>query len=419
MSDMTAAGPDGLLAEALLDPEGRADPYPLYAALREQAPAVRTAQGPVVVARYDDCEWVLRDPRFGKGTPRPWERHGLTEADWHERFPGWARNRRALLFLDPPDHTRVRRLVAKAFTPRTVERLRPDIVRLTDAILDRFDGVVDAISDLALALPITVIGEMLGVPEADRHELQPLVRASIVALDTQAALDELDVALRARDAVVERMEGLIAERRAHPADDLLSHLIHVEEAGDKLTPDELGSTITQLFAAGFETTTNLIGNGLLALLDHPDQMARLRADRSLVGPAVEEMVRWDSAVQLDSRQPLVDVDVHGIPVRRGEQVITLLGAANRDPRTFPDPDRFDVGRDGAAPLSFGSGIHYCLGAALARAEGQVVFDRLLTRFPVLEPAWPDGTRPTVGPSPVLRGRMSLPVRVDRQPGHRR
>jgi cytochrome P450 len=409
MSDMTAAEPDSLLAEALLDPEGRADPYPLYAALRERAPALRTAQGPVVVARYADCEWVLRDPRFGKGTPRPWERHGLTEAEWHERFPGYARNRRALLFLDPPDHTRVRRLVAKAFTPRTVERLRPDIVRLTDEVLDRFDGTVDVISDLALALPITVIGEMLGVPEPDRDELQPVVRASIAALDPGATLAELDVALRARDVLGERMEGLIAERRAHPTDDLLSHLIHVEEAGDKLTPDELVSTIAQLFAAGFETTTNLIGNGLLALLDHPDQMARLRADLSLLGTAVEEMLRWDSPVQVDSRQPLVDVEVHAMPVRPGETVFTLLGAANRDPRAFPDPDLFDVGRDGAASLSFGSGIHYCLGAALARAEGQVVFDRLLSRFPVIEPAWPDGTRPTIRPSPVLRGRASLLV----------
>src|SRR4029453_388408 len=177
MSDMTAAGLDAPRAEALLDPEGRADPYPHYAALREHSPAFRTAQGPVVVARYDDCQWVLRDPRFGKGTPRPWEGHGITETEWHERFPGYARNRRAVLFLDPPDHTRVRRLVAKAFTPRTVERLRPDIVRLTDEVLDRFDGIVDVISDLALALPITVIGEMLGVPETDRDELQPAVRA--------------------------------------------------------------------------------------------------------------------------------------------------------------------------------------------------------------------------------------------------
>jgi cytochrome P450 len=410
MADMTPVDPDSLLLQAAGTPEGRADPYPLYAALREHSPAIRTAAGPVVVARYADCEWVLRDPRFGKGTPRPWERHGITEAAWHERFPSYARNRRALLFLDPPDHTRVRRLVAKAFTPRTIERLRPDIVRLTDGVLDRFDGVVDVISDLALALPITVIGEMLGVPEADRDELQPLVRASTAALDTRVPLDELDVAFRARDTVVERTEELIAERRAHPTDDLLSRLIHVEEAGDKLTPDELGSTVAQLFAAGFETTTNLIGNGLLALLDHPDQMARLRADRSLLGTAVEEMLRWDSPVQLDSRQPLVDMDVFGVPVPRGDMVLTVLGAANRDPRTFPDPDRFDVGRAGAPPLSFASGIHYCVGAALARAEGQVVFDRLLTRFPVIEPAWPDGARPAVRPSPVLRGRASLPVR---------
>jgi cytochrome P450 len=266
------------------------------------------------------------------------------------------------------------------------------------------------IPELALTLPITVIGEMLGVPEGERMALQPLVRASTASLDLRAPLDQIEVGFAARAAVIERMAGLIAERRARPGDDLLSQLIHVEEAGDQLSYDELTTTIALLFGAGFETTTNLLGNGLLALLDHPDQLARLRADRSLVRPAVEEMLRWDSPVQADSREALVDVDLHGVALGAGEQVVTLLGSGNRDPRAFPDPDRFDVGRDGLNPLSFGAGIHHCLGAALARAEGQVVFERLLDRFPVIEPAWAEADRPRYRESPVLRGLESLPVR---------
>jgi cytochrome P450 len=409
MAETTTPDPAGALAE-LATAEGRADPFPRYAVVREHAPAYRPMPGIVVLSRYDDCQEVLRHPGFGQGTGEPWFSYGLTEAQWHERFPAYGRSRRALLFLDPPDHTRVRRLVAKAFTPRTVERLRPDIVRLTDEILDRFDGVVDVITELALTLPIRVIGEMLGVPEDERMALQPLVRASTAALEFRPPLEVLDAASAARVALVERLEGLIAERRAHPTDDLLSRLIHVEEEGDQLDYDELTATVNQLFAAGFETTTNLIGNGLLALLDHPDQLARLRADRSLVRPAVEEVLRWDSPVQASGRTAFADVEVRGVPVSAGDRVLTLLGAANRDPRTFPDPDRFDVGRDGAPPLSFGAGTHYCIGAALARAEGQVVFDRLIDRFPVIEPAWSDGERPRHRDAFVLRGLESLPVR---------
>jgi cytochrome P450 len=271
--------------------------------------------------------------------------------------------------------------------------------------------VVDVIADLALRLPITVIGEMLGVPEDQRMDLQPLVRAATATLDMRAPLDQLDAAFTARGEVIARMEALIVRRRDHPTDDLLSHLVHVEEQGDQLTYDELTATIALLFAGGFETTTNLVGNGLRALLDHPDQLARLRADRSLVRSAVEEMLRWDSPVQLDSRKALEDLDIHGVPMRPGDMVLLLLGAANRDPRAFPDPDRFDIGRDGAPPMSFGAGIHHCIGAALARAEGQVVFDRLVDRDPVIEPAWPDNDPPRHLDSPVLRGLQSLPVRL--------
>jgi cytochrome P450 len=402
---------DALLAEILLTPEGKSDPYPRYAAIREQSPAFRSAIGIVVVGRYKECQWVLRDPRFGKSDGRAWEAYGLTEAEWLARFPDFDRNsRRSMLGLDPPDHTRLRGLVSKAFTPRTVERLRPSIVSLTDEILARIGGEVDVIAEVALPLPMTVIGEMLGVPPSQRAELQPLVRTAVATLELNATLDQLDASEVAAKEIRARLDELIAERRASPTDDLLSELIQVEEQGDRLSHDELLSTVMLLFAAGFETTTNLIGNGLLALLEHPAELQRLRDDRSMIRTAVDELLRWDSPVQLDGRAAIEDLDVRGVAVAAGEQVVTMLGSANRDPRAFDDPDRFDVGREGAAPMSFGSGIHYCLGAALARTEGQVVFDRLLDRFMTIEPAWA-GARPIYRDSIVLHGLESLPVRL--------
>ncbi len=403
--------PDALLAELLLTPEGKADPYTRYAGVREHAPAFRSAIGAVVVGRYDDCQWILRDPRFGKGEQGPmWENYGLTEEQWGARYPNLQERTRSMLGLNPPDHTRLRRLVAKAFTPKTVEHLRPGIVRLTDQLLDRFDGDVDVIPELALTLPIAVIGEMLGVPESERAELQPLVRTMVALLEFNPSLEQVDAGAAAAEGITERFESLIVERRAHPTDDLLSKLIHVEEEGDQLGHGELITTIILLFGAGFETTTNLIGNGLLALLDHPHELQRLRDDRSLLRGSVDEMLRFDSPVQLTGRVAFEDIDVHGVSMTAGEQVITLLGSANRDPRAFDDPDRFDVGRDGVPPMSFSGGIHYCLGAPLARAEGQVVFDRLLTRFPVIEPAWGD-IRPRYRDSIVLHGLESLPVHL--------
>jgi hypothetical protein len=228
-------------------------------------------------------------------------------------------------------------------------------------------------------------------------------------LEFNPSLEVLDAAADANRVIVGHLEALIAARRVQPTDDLLSELIHVEEAGDQLSHDELIATVMLLFGAGFETTTNLIGNGLLALLDHPDELQRLRADRSMLKTAVEELLRWDSPVQIDGRALFEDVELHGVRVDAGEQFATLLGAANRDPRMFDEPDRFDVGRVGPAPMSFGAGIHFCLGAALARAEGHVLFDRLLDRFPVIEPAW--DKRPAYRDTIVLHGLESLPVRV--------
>jgi cytochrome P450 len=404
---------DALLGEIFLTPEGKSDPYPRYSAIREHTPVFRSAFGFVIVGQYDDCQLVLRDPRFGKGEGfAAWEGYGLTEAQWYERFPDLERRTTSMLGLDPPDHTRLRRLVAKAFTPKTVENLRPDIVRLTDELLDDLASgdAVDIMSELALPLPMAVIGEMLGIPAPERRELQPHVRAMVKTLELNPPLDDLDAAHAASHVIVEHLEVLINERRAAPTDDLLSMLVHVEEQGDQLSHDELLTTIMLLFGAGFETTTNLIGNGLLALLDHPAELQRLRDDRSLMKTAVEELLRWDAPVQIDGRMVFEDLELHGTEIAAGEQMVTLLGSANRDPRVFDEPDRFDVGRVGAAPMSFGAGIHFCLGAALARAEGYVVFDRLLDRFPVIEPAWAD-ERPAYRDSIVLHGLESLPVRL--------
>jgi cytochrome P450 len=410
MTDTTAVDVNALLAEIFLTPEGKNDPYPRYAAIRERAPVFRSDFGLVVLSRYDDCQWALRDPRLGKGEAiDAWEQYGLTESEWRARFGDLEQRSRSMLGLDPPDHTRLRKLVAKAFTPRTVENLRPDIERLTDELLDNMDGVVDVIAALALPLPMAVIGQMLGIPADERAVLQPYVRTSTQLLEFNPSLEVLDAAADANRVIVGHLEALIAARRVQPTDDLLSELIHVEEAGDQLSHDELIATVMLLFGAGFETTTNLIGNGLLALLDHPDELQRLRADRSMLKTAVEELLRWDSPVQIDGRALFEDVELHGVRVDAGEQFATLLGAANRDPRMFDEPDRFDVGRVGPAPMSFGGGIHFCLGAALARAEGHVVFERLLDRFPVIEPAWDDP--PAYRDTIVLHGLESLPVRV--------
>jgi unspecific monooxygenase len=339
-----------------------------------------------------------------------WETYGLTEEQWRVRFPDMERRMSSMLGLDPPDHTRLRRLVAKAFTPKTVENLRPDIVRLTDELLDQLGDRVDVIAELALPLPMAVIGEMLGIPASERVVLQPFVRDAVKTLELDPPLDQMDAAAHASKIIAEHIEELIAARRAAPTDDLLSELVHVEEQGDQLSHDELISTVILLFGAGFETTTNLIGNGLLALLEHPDELQRLRDDRSLMKTAVEELLRWDAPIQVDGRRVFEDVDAHGLIVTAGQEFVTLLGAANRDPRVYDDPERFDVGRVAQAPMSFGAGIHYCLGAALARAEGHVVFDRLLERFPSIEPDWGD-TRPAYRDSIVLHGLETLPVRI--------
>ena len=405
---------DALLFELLATPEGRADPYARYAQLRERWPvhklvldAPGSSGGTWVLTRFDHCQAVLRHPGFGKDFAAMQRRWGLSEEELAAQQT-FSSDRPSMLFRDPPDHTRLRGLVSKAFTPRTVEALRPHIVRLCDELVEAMGGEVDVMAALAFPLPVTVIGEMLGVPPADRPQFQRLVRASAAALEPFVSPELLAEANEATLEMEEYFRHLVAERRRALGADLLSQLILAEDAGDQLTEAELLSTAILLFAAGFETTTNLIGNGLLALLRNPGQLERLRRDPGLLASGVEELLRYDSPVQVNGRiaGDTIEIDGHAFP--GGATVLVLQGAANRDPRRFSDPDRLDIGRSEGASLSFGSGIHFCLGAALARVEGQVVFGRLLERFGRIELL---DDNPRYRDSITLRGLAELPVHL--------
>jgi cytochrome P450 len=406
MTTAPTVEPDALLMELVATPEGRADPYPRYAGLRERAPVHHSSFGLWTLTGYEDCQQLLRHSGVGKDFRGAVKSLGLDDAD-REAQDRFRNDRSNMLVTDPPDHTRLRGLVTRAFTNRTVEALRPRIVALVDELLDTFDGEVEVMDALAFPLPVTVIGDMLGVPAADRPMLRPLVRSITAILELVVSPEALAEAVEADDQLSRYFADLVAERRANPRDDLLTKLIEAEDKGDQLTEHELISTAILLFAAGFETTTHLIGNGLLALLRHPDQLDRLRADRSLLPRAVEELLRYDSPVQIAARTTYEDVSLGGHDIPSGSLVLALLGAANRDPARFHDPDRLDVGREEGPPMSFGGGIHFCLGAALARAEGQIVLDRLLDRFTTMELA---GGPPAVRDSLTLRGLTELRVR---------
>jgi cytochrome P450 len=411
---------DGILASIFLTQEGKQDPYPGYAAVREHVAVHQSAFGVKVATRYDDINATLRDNHFGRGDndfdPSVF---GMTAEEFEARFPRELEFNGSMLSMDPPDHTRLRGLVAKAFTPKTVEQLRPEIANLTDGFLGALpdDGTtpVDLMAELALKLPITVISQMLGVPGADHAALLPHIRVLLGSLANFGPpdLEKFAAMFDAGKVVGDYFRELAAEKRKHPDDGMFTALVHAEEEGDKLTESELIGTVILLFVAGYETTTNLIGNGTRALLLHADQLDKLRADRSLMKGTIEEILRWDSPVQLTARRALADgLKVGDTPVASGEEVIVILGAANHDPRVYgEDADAFDITRNGPAPLSFSAGIHYCLGAALARAEGDILFDRLLDTFATIEPAWGDTL--TYRDNLVLRGLEALPVTLAR------
>jgi cytochrome P450 len=383
-------------------PEHRPDPYPLYARLRELDPVHRSPAGPWVLTRHADATAVLRDPRFSS---HPGHLHGERPQVGPRRL-----DTKVLLFLDPPDHTRIRSLVSKAFTPNRVRQLRPRVEALVGELLDRGEqqGSLELIADLAYPLPVSVICELLGVPAVERDQFRRWSSDASRLLDRDIDLDEqaMERGTAAIAGFTEYFIALIGERRNQARDDLLSALIAAEEAGERLSWEELLSTIILLFLAGHETTVNLIGNGALALLCHPDQLERLRRDPAIGPSAVEELLRYDSPVHVTARIATTEVAVGGSAIEPGEQVIVLVAAANRDPAVFPDPDRLDLGRPDNRHLSFSAGMHYCLGAALARLEGEVALRELVRRFPRLELADPE---PAYRDHLVLRGLRSLPL----------
>lgn len=396
------AGTEALFAPFL--PEFRANPYPFYHRLRAADPVHRHPMGFWVLTRYDDVAMVLHDPRFG----RQGLHHVLAEVYGDDAEPGELP--RSMLFRDPPDHTRLRSLVARFFAAPAIEAMRPRIQSLVDDLLDRAATrpVIDVIGDLAYPLPVSVICQMLGVPDDDRAEIGQWSADLARSLDALGPLGDARLrerGRRARRALGEYFRGLLAERGRRPRADLPGALLAATRRGDRLTEGEALTMCVLLFATGHETTVNLIGNGVLALLQHPAELRRLRDDPALIPSAVEEMLRWDSPVQWFARVPLVDVELDGRTIPGGAIVVGVIGAANRDPAHFPDPDRLDLGRRANDHLAFGSGIHVCLGASLATVEAQIAIATLLRRAPGLAlratPEW--------RPSPTLRGLKALPV----------
>ena len=396
------------------DPAFRIDPYSTYRRLREEAPVYTSPFGASVFSRYADCVAVLRDPRSSSDGTNSNAYQQAREQGFFDPDTEVLNGVRSFLFLDPPDHTRLRGLVSKAFTPRVVEGLRPRIQELVDELLDAVAerGEMDVIEDLAYPLPVNVICELLGVPVEDHVRFREWSKEAARALDPVETLspEEQERRRRVLTAFVEYFEGLIAERRSAPRDDLLSALIAAEEAGDKLSPEELLSTCILLLVAGHETTVNLIGNGTLALLRHPDQLDLLRDDPALARGAVEEFLRYDPPVQMTGRTALEDMEVGGTVVPKGEQAVLLIGSANRDPAQFPDPERLDITRQENHHIAFGYGLHFCLGAPLARLEGEIAFQTLVRRFEGLrlldeEPPYKENI--------ILRGLAALPVGFER------
>lgn len=361
-----------------------------------------------IFTRWADCHSVLRDPRFSSNSAHSSQR---LDGVW-----GLMRDTTSnlLLFVDPPDHTRLRGLVSQAFTPRRVESLRPRVQAIVDDLLDEASGhgnrTFDVMSDLAQPLPVIVICEMLGVPLQDRDKFGEWSSGASRLLDGELDQLTLSQSLGAAGELIQYFVGLLEERRTHPSDDLLSALVAARSEGDRLSDQELIATTILLFVAGHETTSNLIGNGTLALLRHPDQASWLRAradDAAAVRNAVEELLRYDPPVQITGRFATTDHEVAGVHVAKGEGVALMLAAANRDPDHYAEPDRLDLGRADPHHLAFSQGIHYCLGAALARLEGEVALPTLLQRFPDLELVTDD---PPYREHRVLRGLSELAVR---------
>lgn len=388
-----------------------ANPYPAYEELRRAGPIhydERTDHW--LITRYADVNALLRDRRFG----RTYLHLATHEQMGHQpepelHAPFWHVIRNGMLDREPPDHTRLRSLVSRAFTPRRVEALRGTIQGIVDGLVD--DGLArgefDLLATVLEPLPVTVIAELLGIPEADRHLLRPWSAEICLMYELNPSEEYARRAVQASIAFGDYLRELARSRRTNPGTDLISGLTQVVEAGDRLTEDELIGTCVLLLNAGHEASVNGSGNGWWALFRNPDQLARLRADHALLPTAVEELLRFDTPLQLFERWVLEDSQVCGVAVPKGAELGLMFGSSNRDPGVFADPDRLDLARDPNPHISFGAGIHFCLGAPLARLEMQIAFETILRRMPRLEllaePEW----KPTY----IIRGLKSLPVRA--------
>lgn len=387
------------------DPAHRDDPYSRYDILRAAGPLHPTPFGLPMATRYSDCAAILSNGDWG---------HHKELEQLHPTIPASAFPS-TFLWMEPPDHTRLRGLVSKGFTPRSVAALRPRITALVDDLIDTAlsRGEFDLIETMAYPLPLTIVCELLGVPAVDHPQIQVWSQALARSFDPDVLMPP--EALAARGAAIPAFLGyfrdLVRAQRRNPGDNIMGALVQVEEQGDRLTEDELLGTCVTLLIAGHETTVNLVGNGMLALLRHPDQVAELRADRSLIPSAVEELLRYDSPIHMNTRAAKREMEVAGRTFAPGEGVVALLACANRDPAVFAEPDRLDVRRyrnRTATPrhLTFSLGHHYCLGAPLALLEMEILLDRLLERVGSMELAT---ARPAYKPNVLIRGLKDLPV----------
>jgi len=382
------------------DPAVVADPYPYYRLMRERDPVHRNNSIRAwFLTRHADVDELLRDDRFS------------SDGTQGERYvpppPGRGRPGRSMLVVDPPDHTRLRNLVSKAFTPRMVERLRPRIESITADLVEGLAGqpTADLISRFAYPLPVIVIAEMLGVPARDRAQFQEWSAVVVRGLDPFLDRATQDAVFDARDALIGYLRGIIDERRREPADDLITAMIAARDKGDFLSEGELVAMCNLLLVAGHETTVNLIGGGTLALLRNRDQLERFRREPALARTAVEELLRYSPPVQWTGRVATVEMELGGRRIAPHQSVVGILAAANRDPEVFEEPDRLDIGRDPNPHVAFGRGIHFCLGAPLAKLEARIALPMLLERFPDLRLAGEPEPRPTWN----LRGLARLPV----------
>ena len=382
------------------------DPFPYYHRLRRHAPVHRGGDGSYLLTRYDDVARVYQD-------------HARFSSDKRVEFapkfgasPLYEHHTTSVVFRDPPDHTRIRRLFAPAFTPRALAALEPRVVRLVDRLLAAAAarGGMDVIDDFAASLPVQLIGDMLGVPDDERGPLRGWSLAILGALEPVPGPERLAEGNRAVEEFKAYLRRLIADRRRRPGQDpgeILTALLAAEDAGDRLTEVELLHQCIFLLNAGHETTTNLIGNAVVALLERPGELARLRAQPDLIGPAVEEFLRFQSPNQLGNRRVVAEAEVGGVTLPEGTLVTLCIGAANRDPAQFPDPDRLDLGRAPNRHLAFITGIHACAGMWLARMEGRVAIGRLVARFPGLRAAG----APVRARRARFRALVSFPVTV--------